>query len=65
MELLVYAAKYIKSDARLEISMKKLKEFYNKYFPNQKKFVDILINTSNNIYDFFNWYNNYRIITLF
>ena len=54
LELLVYAAKYIKSDARLEISMKKLKEFYNKYFPNQKKFVDILINTSNNIYDFFN-----------
>jgi len=54
LQLLIYAAKYIKSDARLETSIQKIKDFYNKYFPNQKKFVDILINTANNIYNFFN-----------
>ena len=41
--LLIETAKFIRSDVRYEIYMKKLKEFYEKYFPNQKKFVDILM----------------------
>ena len=41
--LLIETAKFIRSDVRYEIYIKKLKEFYEKYFPNQKKFVDILM----------------------
>ena len=40
------AAKCLRSDARLEITMKKLKEFYEKYFPKQDKFIDILMKNS-------------------
>ena len=43
---MINAPKYLRSDVRLEFAMKKLKEFYAKYFPNQNKFVDILIKNS-------------------
>ena len=43
LKLLFDMAKILRSDARLEITMKKVKAFYEKYFPNQKKFVDIII----------------------
>ena len=36
-------AKALRSDVRLEIIMKKIKDFYNKFFPNQKKLCEILI----------------------
>ena len=36
-------AKALRSDVRLEIIMKKIKDFYEKYFSNQKKLRDILI----------------------
>ena len=41
--LLIATAKFLRSDVRYEIYMKKLKEFYEKYFPKQNKFVDILM----------------------
>ena len=31
------------SDVRYDINIKKLKEFYEKYFPNQKKLINILM----------------------
>ena len=43
LKLLFDMAKILRSDARLEITMKKVKAFYEKYFPTQKKFVDIII----------------------
>ena len=43
LKLLFDMAKILRSDVRLEITMKKVKAFYERYFQNQKKFVDIII----------------------
>ena len=36
LKLLFDMAKILRSDVRLEITMKKVKAFYERYFPNQK-----------------------------
>ena len=41
--LSIQTAKSMRSDVRYDISIKKLKEFYEKYFPNQNKLVNILM----------------------
>ena len=41
--LLIETAKFLRSNVRYEIYFKKLKEFYERYFPKQNKFVDILM----------------------
>ena len=41
--MMVQVAKQIRSDARMEYACKKFREFWDKYFPNQKKFCDIII----------------------
>ena len=43
LTMLCMNAKLLRSDARMEQSCKKLREFLEKYFPNQKKFVDIVM----------------------
>ena len=43
LTMLCMNAKLLRSDARMESSCKKLREFLEKYFPNQKKFVDIVM----------------------
>ena len=36
-------ARDLRSEARLQFAGKKFREFWEKYFPDQKKFIDILI----------------------
>ena len=43
LKLSIQTAKFMRSDIRYDINIKKLKEFYQTYFPNQKKLVDILM----------------------
>ena len=45
LKLLFDTAKILRSEVRLEFIMKKVRAFYEKYFPSQKKFINIIISS--------------------